>query len=115
MTTYRPPLHDMQFVLEHICDVRSLAKLEAFASFDPDSIPDILAEAGRFFSEVFAPLNRTGDTTASVRNDDGTVTTPPGSGRPTRPTSTPAGAAPPSIPSSAGAAFPGRSAWPCRR
>ena len=78
MTTYRPPLHDMQFVLEHVCDVRSLAKLEAFASFDPDSIPDLLAEAGRFFSEVFAPLNRTGDTTASVRNDDGTVTTPPG-------------------------------------
>ncbi|MCY3785895.1 MAG: acyl-CoA dehydrogenase [bacterium] len=78
MTTYRPPLQDMLFVLEHICDVRSLAKLEAFGSFDPDSLPDILSEAGRFFSEVFAPLNRTGDTTPSVRNDDGSVTTPPG-------------------------------------
>ncbi|MCY3661218.1 MAG: acyl-CoA dehydrogenase [bacterium] len=78
MTTYRPPLHDMQFVLEHICDVRSLAKLEAFQAFDPDSLPDILAEAGRFFSEVFAPLNRTGDTTPSIHNDDGSVTTPPG-------------------------------------
>ncbi len=78
MTTYRPPLQDMQFVLEHICDVRSLAKLEAFQSFDPDSLPDILAEAGRFFSEVFAPLNRTGDTTPSIHNDDGSVTTPPG-------------------------------------
>ncbi|MDE0652147.1 MAG: acyl-CoA dehydrogenase [bacterium] len=78
MTTYRPPLHDMQFVLEHICDVRALAKLEAFQSFDPDSLPDILSEAGRFFSEVFDPLNRTGDTTPSVRNDDGSVTTPPG-------------------------------------
>ena len=78
MSTYRPPLQEMQFVLEHICDVRSLAKLEAFASFDPDSLEDILAEAGRFFSEVFAPLNRTGDTTPSVRNSDGTVTAPPG-------------------------------------
>ena len=78
MTTYRPPLQDMQFVLEHICDVRSLAKLEAFQSFDPDSLPDILSEAGRFFSEVFAPLNRTGDTTPSIHNDDGSVTTPPG-------------------------------------
>ncbi|MXV90454.1 MAG: acyl-CoA dehydrogenase [Acidimicrobiia bacterium] len=78
MTTYRPPLHDMQFVLEHICDVRSLAKLEAFQAFDPDSLPDILAEAGRFFSEVFAPLNRTGDTTPSIHNHDGSVTTPPG-------------------------------------
>ena len=78
MNTYRPPLRDMQFVLEHICDVRSLAKLEAFGSFDPDSVEDILTGAGRFFSEVFAPLNRTGDTSHSVRNDDGTVTTPPG-------------------------------------
>ena len=78
MSTYRPPLQDMQFVLENICDVRSLAKLEAFQSFDPDSIGDILSEGGRFFSEVFAPLNRTGDTTPSVHNDDGSVTTPPG-------------------------------------
>ncbi len=78
MSTYRPPLQDMQFVLENICDVRSLAKLEAFQTFDPDSLDDILSEAGRFFSEVFAPLNRTGDTTPSVRNDDGSVTTPPG-------------------------------------
>ncbi|MCY3561661.1 MAG: acyl-CoA dehydrogenase [bacterium] len=78
MTAYRPPLQDMQFVLEHICDVRSLAKLEAFESFDPDSLPDLLAEAGRFFSEVFAPLNRTGDAAPSVYNGDGTVTTPPG-------------------------------------
>ncbi|MYI20944.1 MAG: acyl-CoA dehydrogenase [Acidimicrobiia bacterium] len=78
MTTYRPPLHDMQFVLEHICDVRSLAKLEAFQAFDPDSLPDILAEAGRFFSEVFAPLNLTGDTTTIIHNHDGSVTTPPG-------------------------------------
>ena len=78
MTTYRPPLQDMQFVLEHICDVRSLAKLEAFQAIDPDSLPDILSEAGRFFSEVFAPLNRTGDTTPSIHNHDGSVTTPPG-------------------------------------
>ena len=78
MSTYRPPLQDMQFVLEHVCDVRALAKLEAFQSFDPDSLEDILAEAGRFFSEVFAPLNRTGDTSPSVHNADGTVTTPPG-------------------------------------
>ena len=78
MSTYRPPLQDMRFVLEHICDVRSLSKLEAFQSFDPDSLGDLLSEAGRFFSEVFAPLNRTGDTTPSVHNTDGSVTTPPG-------------------------------------
>ncbi len=78
MSNYRPPLHDMQFVLEHICEMRDLAKLEAFTSFDPDSLPELLAEAGRFFAEVFAPLNRTGDSTPSVHNSDGSVTTPPG-------------------------------------
>ena len=78
MSTYRPPIQDMQFVLEHICDVRSLAKLEAFEAFDPDTLGDILTEAGRFVSEVFAPINQIGDSTGSIRNDDGTVTTPPG-------------------------------------
>ena len=80
MSTYRPPIQDMQFVLEHICDVRSLAKLEAFEAFDPDTLGDILTEAGRFVSEVFAPINQIGDATGSIRNDDGTVTTPPGFG-----------------------------------
>ena len=80
MITYRPPIQDMQFVLEHVCDVRSLAKLEAFEAFDPDTLGDILTEAGRFVSEVFAPINQIGDSTGSIRNDDGTVTTPPGFG-----------------------------------
>ena len=80
MSPYRPPIQDMQFVLEHVCDVRSLAKLEAFEAFDPDTLGDILTEAGRFVSEVFAPINQIGDSTGSIRNDDGTVTTPPGFG-----------------------------------
>ena len=38
----------------------------------------VLDEAGRFFGEQFAPLNRTGDVQHSRRNDDGSVTTPDG-------------------------------------
>ena len=115
MTTYRPPLHDMQFVLEHICDVRSLAKLEAFQAFDPDSLPDILAEAGRFFSEVFAPLNRTGDTTPSIHNHDGSVTTPPGFREAYEAYVDAGWGRSHSIRNSAGAACRGRSGWPCRK
>ena len=72
------PVKDMQFVLEHLCDVRGLAALEPFADFDPDSLADVLHEAGRFVGDVIAPTNRDGDKVGSQRNADGTVTTPPG-------------------------------------
>ena len=68
----------MQFVLEQLCDVGQLSGLAAFVDFDPTSLGDILAEAGRVVSDVIAPTNRTGDTVGSVRNPDATVTTPPG-------------------------------------
>ena len=38
MVDYSAPVKDMQFVLEHLCDVRGLAALEPFADFDPDSL-----------------------------------------------------------------------------
>jgi 3-(methylthio)propanoyl-CoA dehydrogenase len=78
MVEYVAPTNDMQFVLEHLCDVRGLATLEPFADFDPDSLVDVLREAGRFVGDVIAPTNRDGDKVGSRRNDNGTVTTPPG-------------------------------------
>ena len=78
MVEYSAPVRDMQFVLEHLCDVRGLAALEPFADFDADSLADVLHEAGRFVGDVIAPTNRDGDRVGSQRNGDGTVTTPPG-------------------------------------
>ncbi|MEO5837669.1 MAG: acyl-CoA dehydrogenase [Acidimicrobiales bacterium] len=78
MVEYAAPVKDMQFVLEQLCDVRGLAALEAFADFDADSLGDVLHEAGRFVGDVIAPTNHEGDKVGSRRNDDGTVTTPPG-------------------------------------
>ena len=78
MAEYSAPVRDMQFVLEHLCDVRGLAALESFADFDPDSLADVLHEAGRFVGGVIAPTNRDGDKVGSQRGADGTVTTPPG-------------------------------------
>ncbi len=68
----------MVFALEEVCNIRSFAAMEEFESFDPDDLHHVLAEAGRFASEVFGPLNKTGDSLGSVRNPDSTVSTPPG-------------------------------------
>ncbi|MGI9028978.1 MAG: acyl-CoA dehydrogenase family protein [Ilumatobacteraceae bacterium] len=78
MTAYRPPLEDVRFVLEHVADLRALAALPGFEHADPPTVTSLLEEAGRFFAEQFAPLNRIGDVQHSRRNDDGSVTTPEG-------------------------------------
>lgn len=78
MTTYNVPLGDIQFVLDRFCSLKDLGALPKFAANDMSVVPDMLSEAARFFEEKFAPLNSVGDTVGSHRNDDGTVTTPPG-------------------------------------
>jgi 3-(methylthio)propanoyl-CoA dehydrogenase len=78
MTAYVPPLDDIEFVLDEIVDLGGLAGLPAFKHADPPLVNSVLEEAGRFVSEVIAPLNRVGDRQHSRRNADGTVTTPDG-------------------------------------
>jgi alkylation response protein AidB-like acyl-CoA dehydrogenase len=78
MSGYSVPLGDISFVLDTFCDLPSIMSMPAFADLDPAMVPDLLGEAARFFEETFAPLNVTGDVVGSHRNDDGTVTTPPG-------------------------------------
>jgi alkylation response protein AidB-like acyl-CoA dehydrogenase len=64
--------------MEHVVGLDELISLERFAHIDRDLIAGVLDEAGRFSSEVIAPLAQVGDTVGSVRNPDGSVTTPPG-------------------------------------
>ena len=78
MSEYTPPLDDMEFVLRHVSDLERISNLNGFQHADPDTAVGVLAEAGRFFSEVIAPTNWVGDQQGSVLNDDGTVTTPEG-------------------------------------
>ncbi len=77
-TDYRPPLDDIAFTLATTCRLDDLSALDGFTHADRATVAALVAEAGRFFAETFAPLNTVGDRTGSVRNDDGTVTTPPG-------------------------------------
>ena len=77
MTVFRAPLADIKFALE-ICELQKLMALPKFADIDPSVVGDLIGEAARFFEETFAPLNKSGDTEGSRRNDDGSVTTPAG-------------------------------------
>jgi 3-(methylthio)propanoyl-CoA dehydrogenase len=78
MSDYDPPLDDIRFVLDEVVDLASLAKLERFAHAEPDLVHSVVEEAGRFAADVIAPLNTVGDRHHSRRNEDGSVTTPPG-------------------------------------
>jgi alkylation response protein AidB-like acyl-CoA dehydrogenase len=78
MAEYTAPLRDMRFALEHLADLTGVAALPGFDHVDSDAVFSILEENARFMEDLVAPLNRVGDLQGSVRNDDGTVTTPEG-------------------------------------
>jgi alkylation response protein AidB-like acyl-CoA dehydrogenase len=63
MPSYVPPLRDMRFVLHEVFDVADTLKaMPAHADVDAATIDAVLEEAGKFASEVLAPLNPVGDT-----------------------------------------------------
>ena len=78
MTSFRAPLADIDFTLNQVVDLASIAKLNGFQHADPATVRDLLEEAGRFFAEVIAPLNTIGDRQGSRLQSDGTVKTPDG-------------------------------------
>ncbi len=77
-TAFRPPLRDIDFVLNEIVDLERLSTFPEFAHADPATVRDALEEAGRLFADVIAPLNRIGDTQGSRLQPDGSVKTPDG-------------------------------------
>ncbi|MGB0723733.1 MAG: acyl-CoA dehydrogenase C-terminal domain-containing protein [Gammaproteobacteria bacterium] len=58
---YTAPTTDLLFNLKHLVDLEELSSREGFEEASPDMAEAILEEAGRFASEVFAPINPTGD------------------------------------------------------
>ena len=78
MSGYQPRLDDIMFTLTHVAGLEEVSKLEGLQHADPETVGTILEEAGRFFSEVMAPLNEVGDQQGSVLAGDGTVKTPDG-------------------------------------
>jgi alkylation response protein AidB-like acyl-CoA dehydrogenase len=78
MSSYVPPLEDHNFVLNHVADLERISKLNGYQHADPLTVSTILEEAGRFFAEVMAPLNRPGDEQGSTLDEEGQVHTPEG-------------------------------------
>jgi acyl-CoA dehydrogenase len=75
--TYRAPIDDMLLALNHGAGLQAALDAGHYGEFDADITKTVLEEAGRFASDVLAPLNRVGDK-AGIKLDGGKVTTAPG-------------------------------------
>src|ERR1700692_3296956 len=75
--TYRAPINDMLLALNHGAGLQAAVKAGYYGDFDADITTAVLEEAGRFASDVLAPLNRVGDENG-IKLDGGSVTTAPG-------------------------------------
>ncbi|AKM31529.1 acyl-CoA dehydrogenase [Pandoraea faecigallinarum] len=75
--SYQAPIKDMQFVMNELADLKSIAALPGYEDASPDVAQAVLEEAARFNQEVLAPLNVIGDQQPSTWKD-GVVTTTPG-------------------------------------
>src|SRR4029077_16946476 len=75
--TYRVPVADIAFALLHAAGLKAALAEGLYGDLDESVVEQVLAEAGRFATDVIAPLNRVGDKFGTPFKD-GTVTTPPG-------------------------------------
>src|SRR5258708_25823480 len=74
--TYRAPVADVAFAVKHAARFAQ-ARQEGVYDLDDDVLHAVLEEAGRFATDIIAPLNRVGDQHGTPFKD-GVVTTPPG-------------------------------------
>jgi acyl-CoA dehydrogenase len=75
--TYRAPISDMLLSLNHGAGLKAAMEAGHYGDFDADIVTAVLEEAGKFATDVLAPLNRIGDE-HGIKLADGKVTTAPG-------------------------------------
>ena len=75
--TYRAPVADIAFALKHAAGLKEAIAEGLYGDLDEATVDSVLEEAGRFASDVIAPLNAVGDKFGTPFKD-GEVTTPPG-------------------------------------
>jgi alkylation response protein AidB-like acyl-CoA dehydrogenase len=75
--TYRAPVADIAFTLKYSSGFGAALAEGLYGDLDEDLVNSVLEEAGRFATEVIAPLNRVGDR-QGARIKDGVVTTADG-------------------------------------
>jgi alkylation response protein AidB-like acyl-CoA dehydrogenase len=74
--TYQAPVADIAFCLKQVGLSQALAE-GLFPDLTEADVDAVLAEAGRFTTDIIAPLNRTGDQHGTPFKD-GAITMPPG-------------------------------------
>jgi len=77
MSTYSAPVRDMQFAIEELADLKTVATLAGCEDATPDLVNSVLEEAAKFAGGVWAPLDRAGDV-EGPRWNDGHVAMPEG-------------------------------------
>src|SRR5215475_5997794 len=75
--TYRAPVADIAFTLKHAAGLNRALADGLYGDLTEDLIDAVLEEAGRYASEVIAPLNPVGDRHGTPFKD-GRITMPPG-------------------------------------
>jgi 3-(methylsulfanyl)propanoyl-CoA dehydrogenase len=74
---FRAPIDDIAFSLEHAAGFGAALREGLYGDLGEDVVDAVLAEAGRFATEVLSPLNRVGDRHGAYLQD-GAVIMPPG-------------------------------------
>ena len=75
MSTYRAPIKDMLFCMNHLADLDAVARLPGFEGMDADTAVAVLEECAKFNEGVVAPLNWEGDIRPSTWKDGAVTTT----------------------------------------
>jgi 3-(methylsulfanyl)propanoyl-CoA dehydrogenase len=75
--TYRAPVADIAFALKHGAGFSAVLAEGLYGDLGEDVVDAVLEEAGKFATDVLAPLNTVGDRHGTPFKD-GAVTTPPG-------------------------------------
>ena len=75
--SYTAPIRDLVFAATELADLNGVNQLPGFEEVTPELLQTILEQAGKFASEVLAPINHSGDQ-QGVRLEDGRVITADG-------------------------------------
>ena len=75
--SYRSPVADILFSLNHVAGFGAAIEAGAFGDLDAATAASVIEEAGRFATDVIAPLNRIGDQ-RGAHYENGHVASPPG-------------------------------------
>ena len=76
VTGYTPPLRDIRYVLEEMSEFPDLLETDQFGHVDQETVEMVLAEVGRWISDVVAPTNVDGDQIGTTWHEGGKVVTP---------------------------------------